>query len=273
MKVGLIGCGNIGTVVAKAIDDGEVPNTQLICVYDKTRENAEKLIATLKGKPVIEESVLGCVNQGVEVVVEAASQAALMEHLTSLLKKGVSVLAMSAGALLDEKLIREVRLASAASGARVYVPSGAIAGLDGLKSASCGRIDEVALTSIKPIRSLKGNEYLSKQGINVDSCKRERVVFEGFAKEAAAYFPKSINVCAALSLAGIGAEKTKVTIILDPNASRIRHIVSVRGAFGEFTVEVNNIPSSNNPKTSYLASLSAIATLRNLTQTGLDIGT
>jgi aspartate dehydrogenase len=273
MRIGLIGCGNIGVVLAKAINEGKLPNVKLVCVYDRNRRNAESLVGKVSEKPVIVENIKEFFEHKVELVVEAASPDALNEYVIPILREGIGVLAMSVGALLDEKVFKEALKASIKSGAKVYVPSGAIAGLDGLKSASVGGIDEVSLVSIKPKASFAGNEYLKDKKIDLDALKEELIVFEGCAKDAVKFFPKTINVCAALSIAGLGSDKTKVKIIADPNTQRIKHIINVSGAFGELEVKVSNIPSPDNPRTSYLAALSAIATLKKLSEGGVIVGT
>ena len=81
-----------------------------------------------------------------------------------------------------------------------------------------------------------------------------------------------MNVAATLSLAGIGAEKTRVKVVVDPNTKVNMHEIEVIGSFGKFTSKVENVVSPLNPKTSHLAVLSACATLKRLTGY-LKIGT
>ncbi|MBI4708486.1 MAG: DUF108 domain-containing protein, partial [Candidatus Omnitrophica bacterium] len=147
---------------------------------------------------------------------------------------------------------------------QIYLPSGAICGLDGVKSASLGRIDKVTLTTRKPPRSLEGAPYLVSKGINLSQIKQETLLFEGTAEEAIRGFPQNVNVCATLSIAGIGPEKTRVKIITSPFYTSNIHEVEAEGAFGRLTVRTENVPSPQNPKTSYLAALSAIATLKQI---------
>ncbi|MCK5560547.1 MAG: DUF108 domain-containing protein, partial [Thermoplasmata archaeon] len=134
------------------------------------------------------------------------------------------------------------------------------------------KVEEVTLITTKPPKGLKKVRYITKQGIDIESIKKPLTVFEGTAKDAVKYFPKNVNVAASVSLAGIGFKNTKVKIIADPAATRNMHKIIVKGRFGEFQCEINNIPSMTNPKTSYLAALSAIATLKKIVS-GVWIGT
>jgi aspartate dehydrogenase len=166
---------------------------------------------------------------------------------------------MSVGGILGkENLFRLARQKNC----HLYLPSGALAGLDGVKSAAAGSIDSVTLTTRKPPAGLRGAPYLVREDIDLDSLTEEKVVFEGTAEEAVQGFPRNINVAAALSLAGIGAAKTRVRIVADPKISRNVHEVEVKGEFGRLVSRTENLPSPSNPKTSFLAILSAMATLK-----------
>ncbi|MBA7660637.1 L-aspartate dehydrogenase [subsurface metagenome] len=176
---------------------------------------------------------------------------------------------MSVGGLLGNEDLLDL---AKKKDCKIYLPSGALAGLDGVKSASVGRIDSITLTTRKPPEGLKGAPYIIRNKIDLDAIIKETVIFEGSANEAVEGFPKNINVSAALSLAGIGAEKTRVRIIADPNLKRNIHEVEVKGEFGRLVSRTENLPSPKNPKTSYLACLSAIATLKGIVSS-IKIGT
>ena len=272
LGVGLIGCGVIGSVLAHAIDEGEAENTRLIIVYDLVLQKSQKLVSELSTKPKIARNFAEFARcKDVHLVIEAASQDAVRQYASKVLQAGKDLMIMSVGALVDSKLTNDIRTLAYNAGRKVYIPSGAIAGLDGLKSAAIDRIDEVILTTRKPPKGLKGVSYLEQRGINIDALGKPKTVYEGLALEACKLFPANVNV-AALSLAGIGPQKTKVRIVADPTIRRNIHEIRVKGKFGEFTVHIENVPSAKNPKTSYLAALSAVATLRKVTQFTL-IGT
>lgn len=265
LGVGLIGCGAIGSVLAKAIDNGQAGDAYLVMVFDKNLRKAEDLVQKLKSKPKIAKTVRELIEcRNVALVVEAASQEAVRAYAAEVLKAGKDLMIMSAGALVDSKLASEISQAAKLNNRKVYVPSGAIAGLDGVKASAIGKVRRVVLTTRKPLEALKDNIYFrEKFGGKIEE---PTVIYEGAAVEACKLFPANVNVAATLSLAGIGAEETIVRVIADPALKRNIHEIEVRGEFGELTVHVENVPFAENPKTSFLAALSAIATLKKITE-------
>ncbi len=272
-KIAIIGCGAIGSVLAKAIDAGEAGTTKLNLVYDLDPKRARALVKKLKTKPRVAESVAEiCAEKCIDLVIEAASQVAVEQYALEVLKSKKDVMVMSVGAFSDEKLFRQVQKTARKTGQRLYIPSGAILGIDGIKAAIKTGIDEVTLTTRKPPTALAKAKYVRKRKLDLSELRVPRVVFEGTAKEAVKAFPKSVNVAATLSIAGTGLKRTKVRIVADPSVDRNVHVIRVRGKAGEFVTEAHNVPSPDNPKTSYLAALSALRTLRNLTE-AVVIGT
>jgi aspartate dehydrogenase len=273
LKVALIGCGSIGSVLARAIDEKRAGEAELAWLYDLKPEKSEALAKKLRSKPQIARSAAEIyADKAVGLVIEAASQLAVEQYSLDTLKSGKDLMVMSVGAFSDEKLLEGVRRATEQTGRRVYIPSGAVLGIDGVKAATVGSVDEAILTTRKPPEALNYSAYLGEHGIDLTGLKEPRVVFEGSAREAVRAFPESVNVAATLSLAGIGLDKTKVHIIADPSLDRNIHEIRVRGETGEFVIEARNVPCPNAPKTSYLAALSAIRTLRGITE-AIRIGT
>jgi len=269
VRVALIGCGTIGNTIAKAIDNKEI-NADLIAVFDNIKEQVVKLASMLNNKPVIIDSFEELLDYDIDIVVEAASQEALKSYARKLLVK-YDLMVMSVGALLDEELFNDLYNISLKHNTRLYIPSGAIAGIDAIKSVK-SLIDEIEITTTKSPKSLIDAPYIKLKGIDLNNLDKPRIVYEGYAREAVRYFPANVNVSATLSLAGIGADKTKVKIIADPNIKSNRHEIKAKGMFGEFIISVDNIPSPNNPKTSYLAVLSAIECLKSISS-NIRIGT
>ncbi len=273
LGVALVGCGAIGTVIAKAIDRGEAGSARLVVVYDRVPERARRLAESLRTRPLVAESfdeVIG--RSDVSVVVEAASQEAVREYAERVLRAGKDLVVMSVGALLDGGLLERLLSVAEEMGVRIYVPSGAAVGLDGVKAAALGGLVSVTLTTTKPPRSLKGAPYIEQRGIDLERIDRPTVIYEGPAEEAVRLFPANINVVAALSLAGLGPERTRVRIVVDPGADRIVHEVRAVGSFGELVAVARNIPHPDNPRTSYLAALSAVGLLKRLSER-LVVGT
>lgn len=266
MKVGLIGCGTIGSAIATAIDEGRGGETGLTIIYDIEGEKAPKLAKALANKPMIAEHFEELIErEEISLVIEAANQSAVRQYAARVLEAGKDLMLMSTGALVDGELFGEIKYRAEKGDRKVYVPSGAIAGLDGIKSASVARIDEVVLTTTKPPKGLEGAPYIVEHKIDLYDSNDAKIVYRGSATEACKHFPKNVNVAAALSLAGIGSEETEIQVVSDPNIERNIHEIRVRGEFGKLTIRAENYPSPDNPKTSYLAVLSAIATLKKIT--------
>lgn len=269
LKIGVIGCGAIGAEICKAIDARKI-NAELVAVFDRNTEQCGKLVELLTTKPDIttpDELI-----SRADIVVECASAAAVREFGLAVLKKGKGLMVMSVGALTDPGFLESLRETASANGCRIYVPSGAITGLDGLKSASVIHIDTVTLSTTKNPKGLEGAPYITENNIDLAAIREKTLLFEGSAKEAIKAFPANVNVATSLSLAGIGVEKTQVKVFADPAASRNIHEIEVEGEFGKFTCRIENVPCPGNPRTSFLAALSAIATLKRITEP-LQIGT
>jgi len=247
MNLGIIGCGAIGTDVAKAADNmKEIKKTYL---YDINKKASEKLYKTLKKAEI--KSVKDFLGD-VDVVFEGASQQAVKEYAEQVLRAGKDLILMSVGSLFDNSFRRKLEKIARKKSCKIYVPSGAICGIDGILSANVGGLDEVTLVTTKPPESF-GRSF------DVRS-----VLFTGNARDAVKKFPTNINVAASLSLAGKGFDETKVQIVADPVVSRISHKILAHGKFGRLRVELENMPNPNNPSSSYMASLSAIATLKRI---------
>lgn len=201
----------------------------------------------------------------VDLVVESASQNAVRFIVPQALKAGCSVMVLSVGALADKELRETLFGLAKEHNCKLYFPSGAVVGIDGINSAHAAGISSVTLTTRKPPSGLMGAPYVVEHGIELEKLEKETILFEGTASEAVKAFPPAnVNVAATISLAGIGFERTMVRVIADPSLSRNVHEINVEGEFGKFCTKVENLPSPENPKTSYLAALSAISTLKKI---------
>lgn len=206
-----------------------------------------------------------------DLIVEAADQNAVATHVPVIIRSGKDVLSLSVGAYLDHTLYETIEAACREEGSgRLYLPSGALPAIDMIKTAALRRLDHVELITRKPFEALRGNPEVDRMLENSGS-KRTLTLFHGNAREAVQRFPKNVNVSATLSLAGIGPDRTRVTIIADPEVDRNIHTVNVRGEFGELSLEIKANPS-DNPKTSLTAPLSAVALIRSFSQC-IRIGT
>ena len=270
-RIGLLGCGAIGTQIALAIDSGKIPAT-LTHVYDTKKSQADNLVSKLQQKPEVVANSHLLSSNPLDLVVEAASQDAVRNDAGSILQNKKDLMIMSAGALLDESVFEVISDACKDFGKTVYLPSGAIAGLDALKAVK-DELESVVLVTTKNPASLISAPFFDNSDINPDKISEPTILFEGVAKDAVSLFPKNVNVAALLSLVGLGSKNTSVRVIADPNTNKNTHQINAEGKFGKISLTVENIPDDTNPKTSRLATLSAIELLRQICSKGLEIGT
>jgi aspartate dehydrogenase len=255
-RIGILGVGTIGRHVARALASG-MPGLTLVGATSRDAGRAREFLASLPGAPPL--LAFAELLQRSDVVVEAATQAALVELAPAILDAGRDLVVLSVGALLDHP---EWVARAAARGGRIHAPSAAIAGLDGLKGAAVdGHLDTVLMETRKPPRGLAGAPGVA--GIDLAAITAATLVFEGTAREACRAFPANVNVVAAVSLAGLGPDRTRIRIHADPAVDRNRHTVTAEGAFGRLRIELENVPSEN-PRTGKLSYLSTIAYLRDL---------
>jgi len=269
LRIGIIGCGAIGSVLFKAFED-KVVDDELVALYDiypdKCRELVEK---SSNVKPVICSEFECLIRSKPDLVVEAASQEAVREYVPKLVSNGISVVVLSVGALIDEELRKTITEKCRETGARVYVPSGAIAGVDAITALSLEGIDRVILITRKNPRSIS-RESLEKLGFNQE-IDRETIIFEGSAEEAVRRLPFNINVAATLKLAS-NAE-VLVRFIADPSVDKNIHEIILESKTTKIHMVIENTPHPQNPKTSYLAALSAVKLLKKITSEALIVGT
>lgn len=270
-KIGLLGCGAIGTEIALAIDSGKIP-AALTHVFDFSKNASEKLVEKLKTKPKVTENVGLLAAAPVDLIVEAASQDAVRDNALAILQNRKDLMIMSVGALLDESILDIIIEGCNDFKKSVYLPSGAIVGLDGIRAVK-DELESITITTTKSPRSLKGAKFFETSSMDLDKIEKPTVIFDGIAQDAVRLFPANINVAALLSLAGLGSKKTMVRIIADPSTDKNTHEIIAEGKFGRFSIKVENVPSQANPKTSRLAILSAIECLKAVCKQDIRVGT
>jgi aspartate dehydrogenase len=265
-RVAIAGFGAVGKVVAERLDRG-IEGLALAAVSARDTARAEAAMAAFaRPIPVLPLARLG---EEAEIVVECAPAALLRELAEPALAHGRIVIVLSCGALLDN--LDLVDLAHR-SGGRILVPTGALLGLDAVVAAAEGDIASVTMITRKPPRGLMGAPYLEANGIDITELTAPKCVFSGTAREAARGFPANVNVAAALALAGIGPERTTVEIWADPTVTRNIHRIEVEAEAAHLSMQIENVPSAENPRTGRLTPLSVIAALKKLSAP-LAIGT
>ena len=267
VKVGIVGCGVIGGEIAKACLTRFKGRVRLTAFADIDPDKARAIAKSLSVRiPVM---TIGRLVGSVDLVIESASGTVVKEVVASCIRSRKDVLIMSVGGLIGNE---DILSRAEKAGIKVYLPSGAVSGIDGLKAARIGKIKSVTLTTKKPVRGLLGAPYLKEHDMDLSEVKGETVVFYGSAKEAVKGFPQNINVSAVVSLAGIGAANTMVRIMTSPAYTKNVHELEVIGDAGRVMTVTENIPSRNNPRTSAMAFYSAIAAVEGILKGG-RIGT
>ena len=204
-----------------------------------------------------------------DVVIESLPRALFRNVAEPAIARGRTFIPLSVGALLvEDDLIEMART----TGARIVVPTGALLGLDAVKAAAEGCITSVTMITRKPPNGLRGAPYLLENAISVEGLAEPLMVFSGSARDGARGFPANVNVAAALSLAGIGPDATRMEIWADPQLDRNTHRIVVEADSARLTMMIENVPTVENPKTGVITALSVIATLRGLVST-LRMGT
>jgi len=253
----IIGCGTIGTVIARAAD--RMPEVEGILLFDSDSTRAEALTSSLKKTERLDDLNMKTVDA--DLVIEAASQNAAKEFVPAALENSIDSLVMSVGAFVDRGFQSRCYSAVSSFDSLIIIPSGAVAGVDALKGAAKGDIEVVRLTSTKPPKGFTGVKYLEDKGIDIGKIVERTVLYSGPASQAVQHFPANVNVAATVSLAGVGFDRTQVEVVCDPSAIVNSHHLYAKGGFGELDATTRNLPSPDNPRTSYLAALSAVSSL------------
>lgn len=269
LKIGIVGCGAIGSSLAKEIVKGMRKHACLVALFDIRPEKAQLLSRKLTRDTKLCVGNLKALIKRSDLVIEASSAKASWEIVCQSLSGGCKVMVMSVGGMVGH--LDELYVLSRKNNAMVYFPSGAISGIDAIKAANIGKIQKVVLTTRKHPDAFSGVEYVSKN-FKLSGLKHDKLLFKGSAAKAVKYFPQNINVAAVLGLAGIGMRKTLVRIIASPKVKKNIHEIEIESKAAKIFTRTENILHPQNPKTSFLAVLSAIATLNEILQP-IKIGT
>jgi aspartate dehydrogenase len=265
LRVAVAGLGPIGTKVAEALDRG-IDGLVLTAV---SVQNPEKHLTWL-GKLATTPAVLPIekLSEAADIVIECAPGRLLRSIVAPFVAKGKTAVVLSAGALLDNEDLIEL---AKQNGGQIVVPTGALIGLDAVTAAAVGNIHSVRMVTRKPVQGLAGAPYIVENNIDIERITEPLRIFEGTAREAAKGFPANLNVAVALSLAGIGPDRTRLEIWADPTVTRNIHRVEVESDSARFSMSIENVPSEN-PKTGRITALSVIAYLRKQ-RSALSVGT
>lgn len=259
LTVAVAGMGAVGTALARKIGSGGVPDVELRAVAARDRA---KGAAALRDMGVeVPVCGLGELASLADIVIECAPASVIAQIVEPALSLGKKVIVLSVGALLAHP---EFEALAKGTGGQIIVPTGALLGLDAVSAAAEGQINSVTMITRKPIAGLLGAPYLRDHGIEIANLTTAKLIFKGTPREAAIGFPANLNVAVALSLAGIGPDRTVLEIWADPAVVRNTHRIVVESDSAHFEMTIENIPTEN-PKTGRITALSVIASLRKMT--------
>jgi aspartate dehydrogenase len=266
LKLGIAGLGAIGRALARKVQSGAVENIALAGVTSGDAAKAQNYLKEIQcNAPVLPIAGLAAAS---DVVVECAPAAVFIEIAVPVLELGKKFVALSAGQLLRHP---ELVALAKEKGGQIIVPTGALIGFDAVTAAAEGEIRSVTMVTRKPVNGLLGAPYLTRNNIDISNLTEPLCVLRGSAREAALGFPENVNVAAALSLAGIGPDRTTIEIWADPIVKRNMHHVVVEADSARFEMSIQNVPSEN-PKTGRITALSVLACLRKMVSP-LRVGT
>ena len=261
LRIALLGGGTIARLVLSEARRGTLPGMEFVALAGRSAASPAASLAREFGVPYVAGGNALLVLRP-DAVLEAASHEAVRQHLVRLLEAGIGVVVLSAGALAEDKLRGDAEAAAERSGALLFVPSGGIGGLDALKTACLGGVDEASIQVAKPPAAWKGIHYVEQSGVELDRLTGPVTLFEGPAREGVPHFPQNVNIAAVLALAGLGMDRTRLKVVADPALTLNTHTIRVSGRCGRFTVVLENVPAPENPKTSWLACYSGLAALK-----------
>lgn len=247
IKIGVAGCGALGSIVANALKDG-IEGYDFIGISDLEEKDF--------GVPNLSFAELA---EKCDWIVECLPPKIVPELAKEVLTRDKTLVMISACSLL---LFPEIEEMAQNSNGRILVPSGALAGLDAISALNCAEIDTALIATTKPPVGLRDAPHIVSNDIDLDSISEKTCIFQGDALQAAVAFPANVNVAATLALAGIGAEKTQVEVWADPNAKGNKHEIIVKGGTSAIHTAVENLPDPDNPKSSMLAGYSIVAALK-----------
>jgi aspartate dehydrogenase len=266
LKAGIIGYGTLGRSISELIESGQAGNVGLQAILVRNP------LGPLDNSPdhctvtTIEDDFF---NQQLDIIIEAAGHHALQLYGEKVLSSGSDLIILSVGALANQDFYKDLQAAATINNKQMIIPSAAIAGLDRIAAGVLGEIEEITLITRKQPKSWYGT--IAEEKVDLETISEPFCIFDGNARDAAKLFPENVNVSAALSIAGIGFEKTKVQVYVDPTIYMNTHTIVAKGFFGQMEISIQNKPYKQNPKSSPIVAMSVAKVLQNLT-TSVVIG-
>ncbi|MCX2889764.1 MULTISPECIES: aspartate dehydrogenase [Pseudomonas] len=259
LHITMIGCGAIGVAVLELLEHDQHMQVDTVIASPGSEALVRQRLARLRRPPQVLTGLAADARP--DLLLECAGHRAVEQHVLPALERGIPCLVVSVGALSEAGLVERLEAAAARGDTRIELLPGAIGAIDALSAARVGGLDSVEYTGRKPARAWKDTP--AEQACALDNLREATVIFQGSAREAARLYPKNANVAATLSLAGLGLDRTWVTLVADPHSEDNVHQVKARGTFGGFEISLRGKPLQANPKTSALTVYSVVRALGN----------
>ena len=264
MRIGILGGGVIARLFLEQARAGALGAAQVVAIAGRGPASRGRALAAEFGV-TYGVGAQPLIDAGAQVVVEAASHAAVRDCGEALLERGIALIVLSGGALADDALRGRLERAALSHDALLYVPSGGIGGLDALKAVCAAGADSVTITVSKPPAAWRNIAYVEALGVDLERLQGPTVLFEGTAREGVPHFPANVNIAAVLSLAGIGFDRTRLKVVADPALRFNTHFIHISGRTGTVDLRFESVPSPDNPRTALLACFSALAAYKQFT--------
>jgi len=261
MRVAIIGAGSIARIALEHTQRGTLGDVEVVALMGRSMNSRGRALADANRCAFV-TSIEDLLATEPDVVVEAAGHEAVHLYAEAVLARGLALVALSCGALADDDLRARLESVARAADGLLYVPSGGICGLDGLKTMALAGVDEVSIAVTKPPVAWKGIAYVERMGIDLAGMREATVLYDGPVREGAGYFPANVNIAAGLALAGIGFDRTRLKVVADPSLTRNTHFIEMRGKASDISIKLANVADPENPKTAWLACYSALCAIR-----------
>jgi len=197
-KIGIIGYGFLGNSLHRALQHTAISVHR---IFNRSAASLAELPDELATTDM--DAFLDTLPE-LDLVVELAHPDVSCKWGEKILQK-TSYMPCSVTALADDAL-REQLIATAIDlGTRLFIPHGAVTGMDSLLEAG-DNWQSTAITFRKPPDSIDLPEDIEQD---------ETVLFDGSVREVAAKFPRNVNAMVACALATVGLDAARARFIAD----------------------------------------------------------
>lgn len=216
-NIGFLGCGKIGNTMLESLKDYEGVSVAFVQALDFVAEGAAFPVVTEQDEALLEKA---------DLVVESATANVLKANFDAIIKH-CDVMIFSVTAFADADFEQHAKALAAQYGRKIYLPHGAILGVDGIADGST-LLTEVSIVTTKSPQSLGRTDT------------ERTVVCECSTREACGLYPRNVNVHATVALAGIGFDRTRSVVVSDPAVNTNTHVIDLKGDGIHFQLDISS---------------------------------